>query len=54
MGGFESGRQHFEQFGKAEGRAFRATSMQKLLGVTPIFSADYPQHQNALNIFGKT
>ena len=53
-GEFESGRQHFERFGKAEGRAFRATSMQKLLGVTPIFSADYPHHQNALNIFGKT
>ena len=53
-GEFESGRQHFERYGKAEGRAFRATSMQKLMGDTPIFSADYPQHQNALNIFGKT
>jgi SAM-dependent methyltransferase len=53
-GEFESGRQHFERFGKAEGRAFRATSMQKLMGVNPIFSADYPHHQNALNIFGKT
>jgi hypothetical protein len=53
-GEFESGRQHFEQHGKAEGRALCATSMQKLMGDTPIFSADYPQHQNALNIFGKT
>src|ERR1035437_5953565 len=53
-GEFENGRQHFEQYGKGEGRAFRATSIQKLMGDTPIFSGDYPQHQNALNIFGKT
>jgi SAM-dependent methyltransferase len=53
-GEFESGRQHFERFGKTEGRPSRATSMQKLMGETPIFSADYPHHQNALNIFGKT
>ena len=53
-GELESGRQHFERFGKAEGRTSRATSVQKLMGGTPIFSTDYPKHQNALNIFGKT
>jgi hypothetical protein len=53
-GEFESGRQHFERFGKVEGRAICATSIQKVIGDTPIFSADYPHHQNALNIFGKT
>lgn len=53
-GEFASGWQHFEQYGAAEGRPARATSMQKLLGATPIFSVDYPDHQNALNIFGKT
>lgn len=53
-GEFKSGRQHFERFGKAEGRAPCATSAQKLMGGRPIFSADYPHHQNALNIFGKT
>ena len=38
-GEFKSGRQHFEQFGKAEGRASRRTSMQKIIGETPIFSS---------------
>jgi hypothetical protein len=53
-GKFKSGRQHFEQFGKAEGRVSRRTSMQKIIGDTPIFSSVYPQHQNALNLFEKT
>jgi hypothetical protein len=53
-GEFESGRQHFERFGKVEGREICATSIQKVFGDTPIFSTDSPHHQNALNIFGKT
>jgi SAM-dependent methyltransferase len=53
-GQFKSGRHHFEQFGKAEGRALRRTSMQKIIGDTPIFSSDYPHQQNALNLFEKT
>jgi hypothetical protein len=54
QGDFKSGRHHFDLYGKAEGRALHRTSTQKLFGEKPIFSNDYPKHQNALNLFGNT
>jgi SAM-dependent methyltransferase len=53
-GEFASGWHHFRQWGKAEGRVIRRTSLDRLMGDAPIISLDYPRHQNALNIFGDT
>jgi hypothetical protein len=53
-GEIASGRQHFDQFGRAEGRAAHATRLERLLGLTPVFSSDPPAHQNALDIFRET
>ncbi len=53
-GEFASGWHHFERYGRTEGREARLTPLERLMGVAPIFSLDYPRHQNALNIFGDT
>jgi hypothetical protein len=53
-GEFASGRQHFELYCRTEARKVRLTPLERLMGVAPIFSLDYPRHQNALDIFADT
>jgi SAM-dependent methyltransferase len=53
-GEFRDGRQHFELHGRREGRKARLAPLQRLMGIAPIFSRDYPRHQNALDLFGDT
>jgi hypothetical protein len=49
-----SGWQHYERWGRAEGRATRRTPLAQLMGDAPTFCLEYPGHQNSLDIFGDT